>query len=135
MTADLPATADRLVADLKVLKDRLGGLKLLPADLAASAAWTAAQLAQGRITQGEDLYAGSDLGDIAANLAGIAKLAGLLRPIVKVAAPDAMQAVDAKLNAAKQALVSLKHGGTWPAYDTVSASSTQGLGRGLQGAG
>ncbi len=126
-TAGLPAVADRLVTDLKTLKDRLGGLKLGPADLATSAARMAGQLAEGRITQGEDRYAGNDLGDIDANLAGIAKLVSLLRPIVSVTAPDAMAAVDAKLNMAKQALAGLKQGDAWPAYDTVSASQRKAL--------
>ncbi len=126
-TADLPAMADRLVVDLKALKERLGGLKLRPADLATSAARMAEQLAEGRIPHGEDRYAGSDLGDIAANLDGIAKLAGLLRPIVAVTAPDAMTVVDTKLNAAKQALAGLKQGDAWPAYDTVSASQRKAL--------
>ena len=126
-TADLPAVADRLVSDLKGLKDRLGGLKLLPADLATSAARIAEQLADGRIVQGEDHYAGTDLADIDANLQGIAKLVGLLRPIVKVAAPDAMAAVDARLAATAQALAALKQGDAWPAYDTVSSSQRKAL--------
>ncbi len=125
--ADLPAVADRLVADLKALKDRLGTLKLQPADLAGSAAWMAEQLAEGRITQGEDRYAGTDLGDIDANLAGIAKLVGLLRPVAKGAAPDAMADVDAKLAAATKVLDALKPGDAWPAYDTITADQRKAL--------
>jgi iron uptake system EfeUOB component EfeO/EfeM len=125
--ADLPVMADKLAADLKALKDRLGGLKLGPADLAESAARTAEQLAEGRIAQGEDRYAGSDLSDIGGNLDGIAKLVGLLRPVIKGAAPDAMGEVDAKLAAATQALDALKQGDAWPAYDTVSADQRKAL--------
>ena len=109
------------------LKDRLGGLKLAPPDLATSAARIAEQLADGRIADGEDHYAGTDLADIDANLQGIAKLVGLLRPIVKVAAPDAMAAVDTRLAATTQALAALKQGDAWPAYDTVSASQRKAL--------
>ncbi len=126
-TGDLPVVADRLVTDLKALQERLGGLKLEPADLATSAARMAEQLADGRIVDGEDRYSRSDLADIGANLAGIAKLVGLLRPIVKPVAPDAMQAVDAKLTAASDALTALKQGDAWPAYDTVSTSQRKAL--------
>lgn len=125
--AGLPTIADRLVADLTELKARLGKLKLTPADLADSAARMAEQLAQGRIAQGEDRYAGTDLSDIDANLHGIAKLAGLLRPVVSRAAPDTMGAVDARLDAATEALAALKQGDAWPAYDTVSADQRQTL--------
>ncbi len=126
-TAQLPAVVDRLVADLSELKTRLGAVKLAPADLADSAARIAGQLADGRIAQGEDRYAGTDLADIAANLDGIGKLVGLLRPVVNVAAPGAMAAVDAKFAAATQALSALKQGDAWPAYDTVSASQRKAL--------
>ncbi len=126
-TAGLPAIADRLVADLTALKARLGAVKLGPADLADSASRMAGQLADGRIVQGEDRYAGSDLSDIAANLDGIAKLVGLLRPVVKAAAPQAMDAVDARLAAATQAHASLKQGDAWPAYDTISAGERKAL--------
>jgi iron uptake system component EfeO len=126
-TAALPAVADKLVADLTELKSRIGGLKLAPADLAPSAARMASQLAEGRIADGEDRYSRSDLGDIAANLEGIGKLAGLLRPIVKVAAPDAMEAVDAKLGAAGQAMAALKQGDGWPDYDTITADQRKAL--------
>ncbi len=124
---DLPAAADRLVTDLGILKTRLGGLKLTPPDLADSAARMAEQLADGRVTHGEDRYAGTDLADIAANLEGIAKLVGLLDPIVKVAAPDAMATVDAGLAATTRTLAALKRGDAWPAYDTVSASQRKAL--------
>ncbi len=125
--ADLPAVADRLVSDLAALKERLGGLKLLPADLADGAARLAEQLAEGRIAQGENRYAGTDLSDIDANLQGITKLVGLLRPIAEPVAPTAMAAVDAKLAAASGALAALKQGDAWPAYDTVSASQRKAL--------
>ncbi len=123
----LPAVADRLVADLGALKTRLGALRLTPPDLADSAARMASQLAQGRIVNGEDHYAGTDIADIDANLAGIAKLVGLLRPLAKTAAPDVMATVDARLAATQTALAALGEGDTWPAYDTVSASQRKAL--------
>ena len=125
--ADLPAVADRLVADLQALKDRLGSLKLQPVDLARSAALLAGQLAEGRIAQGEDRYAGTDLGEIEANLAGITKLVSLLRPVARGPAPAAMAAVDDKLAAATEALGTLKQGDAWPAYDTITADQRQAL--------
>ena len=124
---DLATVVDKLVVDLTELKARLGGLKLLPADLATSAARIAEQLADGRIVDGEDHYAGTDLADIDANLEGITKLVGLLRPIAKAAAPDTMGAVDTRLAATTQALAALKEGDAWPAYDTVSASQRKAL--------
>ena len=129
---DLAAMADKLVADLKGLKARLVALRLTPPDLADSAARMAEQLADGRIVHGEDRYAGTDLADIDANLAGITKLVGLLRPIVSLAAPKAMDAVDAKLAAATKALDALRQGDAWPAYDTVSADQRKALSAAFQ---
>ena len=119
--------ADKLVADLQALKSHLSEMRFGPLDLAGSAAGTAQRLAEGRIVVGEDRYSGTDLSDIAANLEGITKLTGLLRPVVTVAAPDAMTAVDAKLAAATAALAALKQGDTYPAYDTVSADQRKAL--------
>lgn len=125
--SDLPAIADKLVANLGELKTRLGAVRLGPADLADSAARMAEQLSQGRIVDGEDHYAGTDLADIDANLQGIAKLVSLLRPLVQPSAPAAMAAVEDRLAAAKKALAALRQGDTWPDYGTVSADQRKAL--------
>ncbi len=103
-TEGLAPVAERLLADVTALKDRLRGLKLAPEDLAGTAARQAERLATAQIAAGEDRWSGADLADIEANLDGIAKGAGLLVPLVREAAPDVAKAYEERLAAARAAL-------------------------------
>jgi iron uptake system EfeUOB component EfeO/EfeM len=119
----LPPTIDKLLADLGALKDRLRALKIGPPDLADGAAQVAEHLAQERVAGGENRYAGTDLMDIEANLAGIAKVVALLEPMVAPIAPDVGQDAEAKLAAAQAVIDGLKRGETFPAYDALDEAT------------
>lgn len=120
-TEGLASVSAKLLTDVTALKDQLRALKLAPEDLAGSAGKLADRLANGQIAGGEDHWAGVDLAEIEANLDGIGKGAGLLRPLVAEAKPDAATAYDNALADARAALAALKGADGYPAYDQVSA--------------
>lgn len=124
-TEGLAPVADKLLADAEELKTRLRSLNPAPEDLAGGAARLARGLAEGKIESGENAYARSDLSDLDASLAAIAKMAGLLRPLIP--AGDLSGQLDARLADARQALAALKAGEAYPAYDTVDAAKRKAL--------
>ncbi|MFC7399892.1 iron uptake system protein EfeO [Chelatococcus sp. GCM10030263] len=123
----LGPTADKLLVDLAALKDRLRALKVGPPDLADGAAQVAEHLAQDRVTGGENRYAGTDLMDIEANLAGIAKVVALLKPMVAPIAPDIANDAEAKLAAAEAVIDGLKKGEAFPAYGTLDEATRKDI--------
>ena len=108
-TDGLAQPADRLVADLTALKGRLGKVKLDPAVLLAIPGGFAGQLAQGKILNGEDRYAHSDLADFAANFAGIAKITGLLQAVVRPVDPALDAEIAQRLGAVHAALAKVEY--------------------------
>lgn len=87
----LQPVADKLVADLNTLADRLKAAPLDPALLVTLPGAMARQLAEAQIPEGENSYAGNDPQDLTAATEGISKLTGLLRQVVA--------SVDPKLDA------------------------------------
>ena len=122
-TLPLAPVADKLVAEAQELKARLRSLKLAPDDLSGGAARLARRLADGKIETGENAYAHSDLADLNASLTGIAKMAGLLRPLIPDGSNDLASELDARLKAVRLSLDALKSGDGYVAYDKVDAPS------------
>ncbi|MBJ3778458.1 iron uptake system protein EfeO [Acuticoccus mangrovi] len=123
----LDAVADKLVADVTTLKDRLRQLKLSPAFLTENPGAMADQLAQGRIMAGEDHYAHTDLTDLEANLDGIDRIVELLNPVLEPAAPELAAKVSAQREAVRAALDGLRGADGFPPYDTVDEASRKAL--------
>ncbi|CAH1651545.1 iron uptake system protein EfeO [Chelatococcus asaccharovorans] len=121
-TASLVSVADKLVADANELKARMRSMKLAPDDLSGGAARLARRLADGKIESGENAYAHSDLADLNASLTGIAKMAGLVRPLIPDGSSDLAQELDARLKAARLSLDALKSGDGYVAYDKVDVA-------------
>lgn len=126
-TDGLAQPADRLVADLTALKGRLGKVKLDPAVLLAIPGGFAGQLAQGKILNGEDRYAHSDLADFAANFAGIAKITGLLQAVVRPVDPALDAEIAQRLGAVHAALAKLATKEGFPLYESVSKAERTAL--------
>ena len=124
----LAPVAERLLADVTALKDRLRGLKLAPEDLAGTAARQAERLATAQILAGEDRWSGADLPDIAANLDGIAKGAGLLVLLVREAAPDVAKTYEERIAAARAALAAAAEGTDgYPPYGHLDTPARERL--------
>jgi len=126
-TEGLEPVADKLLADITELKARLRTAKLAPADLTQGAARLARRLADGKIESGENAYAHSDLDDLDASLAGIAKMAGLVRPLIPASSADLAKQLDTRVDAARQALAALKTGAAYPSYERVDAAARRAL--------
>jgi iron uptake system component EfeO len=120
-TEGLAPFADKLVADVTALKQRLRETKLAPEDLAGNAGNLAARLAQ----QADK----ADPAELQANLAGLDKMVGLLKPVLASAAPDVASDVDAKFAATQAALDKLKGPDGSAKAD---AATRQGLAKALE---
>ncbi|CAH1651462.1 Iron uptake system component EfeO [Hyphomicrobiales bacterium] len=126
-TAPLIPVAEKLLADVNELKARLRSVKLVPDDVPGGAARLSRRLADGKIESGENVYAQSDLSDLDASLTGIAKMAGLVRPLIPESSADLTDELDARLKAARQNLDALKSGNSYVAYDKVDAPSRKSI--------
>lgn len=123
-TEGLASFADKLIADVTILKQRLRETKLAPEDLADSAGNLAARVAQ--------QSAKANLIELEDNLAGLDKTVGVLRPVLTSAAADVAGDVDAKLAAAKTALEKLKGPDGFPAPDKIDPAARQTLNKALE---
>ncbi|WP_199258667.1 iron uptake system protein EfeO [Paracoccus binzhouensis] len=131
-TEGLQPAADALVADLKELAARLKQAPLDPGLLIEMPAESALQLAQAQVPQGENLYAGNDLQDLAAGLDGIGKLAGLLRQVVAGVDPALDKVIEQDLQATRAQLEAVAATGhatygdvPQPEREKLSAALTQ----------
>ncbi|MEI9899456.1 MAG: EfeM/EfeO family lipoprotein [Hyphomicrobium sp.] len=106
----LGPVADRLVADLNALDQRLRALKMTPDVLTESAGNFVTQLARDRLSAAESSRAETDLSDIEANLDGIGKIVGLLLPVVKPVDPALADKIDTTFNATLGEVAKLKGG-------------------------
>ncbi|KAB0678816.1 iron uptake system protein EfeO [Aureimonas leprariae] len=114
----------KLVADAGALKDRLRNTRLGPDDMANGALRTLAMFADTRMPSGENLYAKTDLSDFEGAMAGVAKVATLLKPVAVQTAPNETAEVEKRL-AALQADIAARKGpdGAYPPYDQVDAAT------------
>ncbi|MEG6508981.1 iron uptake system protein EfeO [Methyloligella sp. 2.7D] len=128
----LAPVADKLVADVTTLKDRLRSMKPSTAMLTDSGATIAEQLAHGRIEAGENRYAHTDLDDIAANVEGIRKTTDVLKPVLEPHAPQVAAEIDAALQQVTAELDALKTQDGFVSYDEVDAKTREKLSQSFQ---
>lgn len=108
--------ADKLDADLRILRRDLPALELPPAVLAVGAAELIEEVSEGKITGEEDRYSKTDLWDFNANLEGSRALIDLLAPALREADASLLaRIVDgfAELNAT---LAPLRRGDGWAPF-------------------
>lgn len=123
-TEGLAPFADKLVADVTALKQRLRETKLAPQDLAGNAGNLATRMAQQSTV--------ANLTELQDNLAGLDKTIGLLRPVLTSAAPDVASDVDARLTAAKASLEKLKGPDGFPSPGKIDATAQQALAKAFE---
>jgi iron uptake system component EfeO len=119
--AEAAPFAERLAADAQALEARLRETKFMPDAIAENAARLVRILADSRIASGADDWSHADLDDFDANLAGVARMTGLLKPVASQTAPEAFAAIEARLEDARAALASLRGPGGYPSYADVDA--------------
>jgi iron uptake system EfeUOB component EfeO/EfeM len=111
----LTPIAERLVVDLTTLDERLQAIKMSPDVLIDSAGTFTTRLSRDRLPAGDGAYAETDASDLEANLDGIGKIVGLLRPVVKSSNPDLAQKIDAALAATNDEVAKQKSDAPSPA--------------------
>jgi iron uptake system component EfeO len=79
-TAGMAPVADKLLADVRTLATRIAGSSFQAADLANGATELLTEVSKSKLTGEEERYSGTDLSDIAANLAGSRAAFDLLAP-------------------------------------------------------
>ena len=108
--------ADRLDADLQILKEEMTGLELPPAAVAVGAAELVEEVSQGKITGEEDRYSKTDLWDFNANLEGAQAVIELLTPALEEADPELLERINAGFDELNSTLGSLRDGDGWVLY-------------------
>ena len=108
--------ADKLDADLRILRDAIPDLELPPAVLAIGAAELIEEVSQGKITGEEDRYSKTDLWDFYANLEGSKALIRLLTPALEEADPTLLASINAGFDELDETLAPLRNGNGWVPY-------------------
>jgi iron uptake system component EfeO len=93
-TQTLVPVADRLLADIATLKERLRALDVAPERLAASSAKLLRRTADNLPAGGEDRYGHGTLANLQGTFDGTKKVADLLSPLLVKSAPDLQKDVD-----------------------------------------
>jgi iron uptake system component EfeO len=119
-TEGLAPFADKLLADVTVLQQRVRELQVPPETLAASAARLLNKVAGSAAAGDEDRYSHSDLADFQANVEGSRKIVTLLRPLTEKANPDLAKSLDTQFDATLAKLASFKQQDQYPSYDRLS---------------
>lgn len=118
-TADLGPFADKLLADVKSLDERINGLVFPPETVVGGAAALMEEVAATKISGEEDRYSHTDLWDFDANFAGSKKIYDLFRPFVKDA--DFLARVDANFADVDTVLAKYKAAdGSYPSYEALT---------------
>ncbi|MDF3607032.1 iron uptake system protein EfeO [Paracoccus sp. DMF-8] len=128
-TDGLQPVADRLVSDLQTLSARMKEMQIDPQLLAALPGDMAAQLAEAFVPHGQNLYAGNDLEDLAASTDGIAKLVGLIRPVLVGVDPALDERLAAELDRIHGDLMALQTAEGFAPYATVTEAQRAELAR------
>ena len=131
-TDGLSPIAAKLVADVTALKDRVRGLRIPPEQIAKGAGRLVGQIAETKITSGEDHYAKTDLADFEANIAGVSRMMALLKPVAVQAAPTVVADIDGRIADANSALKALRGPDGFPPYDSVNAENRKALAQTMQ---
>ncbi|MFT3731961.1 MAG: iron uptake system protein EfeO [Hyphomicrobium sp.] len=125
----LAPIADRLVADLTTLDERVKAMKMTPDVLIDSVGNFTTQLARDRLPAGENGSTQTDISDVEANVEGIGKVIGLLRPVVQPVNPELAQKIDAAFNAVKDQIAKQRKAIQTAPQASSDAKSAQRPGR------
>jgi iron uptake system component EfeO len=129
--AGMAPVADKLVADIASLRDRIASLSLEPSQVANGAVELLNEVSASKITGEEDRYSHTDLSDLAANVEGAKEAFVAVRSLL--AAQDAALAatIDGRMADVQQALA--KHAeptganGGYASFTTLAATDTRAL--------
>ena len=126
-TAGLAPIADRLMADVLTLRQRLEGLTFPPEKVVGGAATLMEEVAATKVSGEEDRYSHTDLWDFQGNVDGARKIVSLLDPLIRQEDGDFVRKVEANFDAVQAILARYRDGEGFQSYDEVSAADRRAL--------
>ncbi|MBP1849237.1 iron uptake system protein EfeO [Rhizobium halophytocola] len=113
--------ADRLMADVQDLNDRINKLTFPPEAVVGGAAALMEEVAATKISGEEDRYSRTDLWDFEANFQGAEKIFDLLKPLIAKDDPDFVKKVDGNFSTAGETLAKYKtDNGGFESYEKLT---------------
>jgi iron uptake system component EfeO len=125
LQADSGAIADKLVADMKDLQNRVKTLQLTPVQLANGAKELLDEVATRKITGEEDRYSHTDLWDFKANVEGSQAAIAALRPVIDAKDPALGPVLDQRFAAVNQLLEGYRSGEGFKLYTDLKPEDTK----------
>lgn len=120
-TEGLAPFADRLMADVTTLNDRINALTFPPEVVVGGAAALMEEVAATKISGEEDRYSRTDLWDFDANFEGAEKIYDLLRPLVAQQDADFVAKVDGNFKDVDTVLAKYRDAnGVYVSYEKLS---------------
>ncbi len=121
-TDGLGTYADRLLADVKDLDQRIEDLTFPPEIVVGGAAALMEEVAATKISGEEDRYSHTDLWDFKANFDGSRKIFDLVRPLIADQDPAFVEKVRSNFEDVDRTLAKYKTGHGYATYDKLSES-------------
>jgi iron uptake system component EfeO len=119
-TANLGGFADKLMADVNDLDQRITGLTFPPNIVVGGAAALMEEVAASKISGEEDRYSHTDLWDFQANIEGSRKIFELMKPLIAGHAADYVSKVDANFATVAATLGKYRTGDGYETYDKLT---------------
>ncbi|WP_308195527.1 iron uptake system protein EfeO [Dactylosporangium sp. AC04546] len=117
--------ADRLLADVEALRQRLDTVTLTPLELANGAKGLLDEVATKKVTGEEDRYSHTDLWDFAANVDGCRAALAALRPVLDARRPELGPQLDARFAAVDAELARYRTGDRYQPYTVLQPPQVQ----------
>lgn len=119
-TEGLEPVADKLLADVTELRDRISDLTFPPEKVVGGAAVLMEEVAATKISGEEDRYSHTDLWDFRGNFDGSRKIFDLVRPLLPQSDAEFVKTVEANFNKIDTILEKYKEGDDYMTYDKLS---------------
>jgi iron uptake system component EfeO len=121
-TEGLASYADKLLADVKELDQRINALTFPPEKVVGGAAVLMEEVAATKISGEEDRYSHTDLWDFKANFDGSQKIFELVRSMITKDDPEFVKKVAANFETIDKTLAKYKSGDGYVTYDKLTDS-------------
>jgi iron uptake system component EfeO len=126
-TAAAQPVADKLIADVHELHNRIENLTIPAGKMVGGAADLIEEVAATKITGEEDRYSHTDLWDFQANIDGSQKIYALLRPLTAKRNPAFVRRVDDNFKQVDAILAKYRSGDGFQSYDKVQESDRKAM--------
>ncbi|MEI4472173.1 iron uptake system protein EfeO [Frigidibacter sp. MR17.24] len=119
-TDGLAPIADKLLADVTDLDQRIAGLTFPPETVVGGAATLMEEVAATKVSGEEDRYSHTDLWDFRGNVDGAQKIVALTRPLIEADEPAFLAKVDENFGTIDTILAKYREGEGFVSYDKLS---------------